>query len=146
MQKYCPNNSNFTFREICCAPLKHNEHCDDMPKKDNCNCNKNIIDNFDCRFPPLWCYPDGNCPHSKHPFQCGNKCCENPCTHSNNCCKCPCHDDNERGNKPICKPHQRPYNHCVFLPICQQPCCIDPRFLLWTALYPCFFPTSMWDE
>ena len=47
MKPYCRNNSNYTFREICCAPIK--KDCD--KGKDSCKCYHG--DNYDCfPFPP----------------------------------------------------------------------------------------------
>ena len=46
MQPYCRNNSNFTFREICCG----------KPIYDDCECNKN-----------------NNCNHHKPDYDCGKK-------------------------------------------------------------------------
>ena len=114
MQKYCPNNSNFTFREICCAPPKDN--CKDDKKEKNCNCNDAFHDQFNCSFPPPNCFkPDCNCPCGKN-------------------------DDKEHCKIPHCpKPICPPCEECKHNHNCNSCICIDHRFLLWTALYPYLF-------
>ena len=53
MQPYCPNNSNFTFREVVCLPCKPRKNC--HPKKD---------DFFDFDNLPNMCpYPKMPCQH-----------------------------------------------------------------------------------
>lgn len=45
MKPYCPNNSNFTFREICCGPpIHHNCNC-----ANNCGCNNCNQNHGGCR-------------------------------------------------------------------------------------------------
>lgn len=58
MKPYCPNNSNFTFREITCSPCP-------MPKR-RCECNEFKFDdcfNFFMPKPPCNCGNQGMPPH-----------------------------------------------------------------------------------
>lgn len=120
MQKYCPNNSNFTFREICCAPPKNKDECENK-KHDNKGCN-NPFD-FCLPFPPFCCPPFDDCFKNKDK--------------NSPPCNCPPHKapDCSHSNKNKCCPHMP---QCPTYPpsINIQ---LDYRFLLWTSLYPCIF-------
>lgn len=83
MKPYCRNNSNFTFREICCGPPlynndcccddKHNCNCKNNHNEDCCNCNKHICS---CPQPkpekkdkdPYICLPIKKHPNGCSPF------------------------------------------------------------------------------
>ena len=106
MRPYCRNNSNFTFREICCGPPIHDEcecececECDNkcshkhddcgcIPQRPKCNCDKRPPRPCNCN-PKNTCRPNhipcNKPPHCQHPFLClpinGNSNCEcNPFT------------------------------------------------------------------
>lgn len=70
MRPYCPNNSNFTFRDICCGP----------PIYDDCehHCNCNMERNCNCGNPQKHCdynvgnKPNKNCCNKKQCCMCNN--------------------------------------------------------------------------
>ena len=116
MQRYCPNNSNFTFREITCAPPK----CDNKKEEPKCDCGN-------CHFPPWWDF----CPPINPP--CNDKKKD----------ECPFHSPNNNCNKNACNCGKCPPPPCNNFPCGYRECSInlliDPRFVLWTCLYPCIF-------
>ena len=54
MIPYCPNNSNYTFREICCRQKINNDLCNiKLPIIPNFICQqKNIAPQMECNFDP----------------------------------------------------------------------------------------------
>ena len=107
MQPYCRNNSNFTFREICCGkPL----YCDDDYK---CNCGKNSSCNNN-HFYPSDCYFENDRCNCKKDYSFDNDCCKP----KNNFCDCNKHkkhcNNKQNYNIPyVCLPIKRaPKNRC----------------------------------
>lgn len=136
MQPYCRNNSNYTFREVCCAPIKDKEKeqpiCD-CPFCNNCTplpcfCNSGCFNppNFN---PPK---PNCNCNNPSHNNCYNNKpqpnCCPPPkpeCNYSHNCCHKPCNNQQNNccpNNAKPCPPFHPPQNPYVCVPINQDLC------------------------
>lgn len=119
MKPYCPNNSNFTFREITCAPIK--KPCD--KPKENCGCNDGFgfcEELINCLIPDYNhfsnnCNCDKRLPHNNDSLN-NNYCC-------NPCCKHHKRDDfscNIPSNFycPNCKPQN---HHCLCPKCCPPP-------------------------
>lgn len=121
MQRYCPNNSNFTFREITCAPPK----CDNKKEEPKCDCGN-------CHFPPWWNF----CPPINPPCndKRKNNCDENN-QHSSNCNKNCNHCCNKCNGFLSCN-----FSYgCNLGDYCQS---IDPRIIFLVSVYPCLFKKS----
>ena len=73
MRPYCPNNSNFTFRNICCEPPV----CDEWHKEKECECKKRQLDCW-CNQP---CFPKCDC-HCKDKPQKKPECNKPSCSQS----------------------------------------------------------------
>ena len=123
MQPYCPNNSNFTFREITCAPIK--KPCDSPKPPQNCNNGFGWCEDL------INCFtPNCNCPQNIHWHQ--NDCGCNKANNSNHNNQKNDEQDcffSKQCNCPICSP--KPTN-------CSCPkCCPKPKP---SCLKPCHMP------
>ena len=120
MQPYCRNNSNYTFREICCAPIK--EDCKPKYCSETCPYCCNWQDFF-----PMPCM-DGCNKFKEKPCPCKDD------VHSKKChCSQPkpsCHDkccDIQPKNHNTC--FHPPLNPYICVPFFSQNC-TTPYFLL----------------
>lgn len=76
MRPYCPNNSNFTFREICCGPPIHNDCCCNNNCDYDCNCGNNC--NCGCKQEKHNCNCNKPKPPCKPKDEDKEKCCKSP--------------------------------------------------------------------